>query len=62
MIWLRRGRREKLLAAERVHALMNELEAEGLASEPGLEGKGSRHPNKRDSWEPHLPSALWDNC
>jgi hypothetical protein len=30
--------------------------------EPGLRGKGSRHPNKGDSWEPCLPSALWDNC
>lgn len=41
---------------------MNELEAEGLAREPGLGGKGSRHPNKGDSWESCLPSVLWDNC
>lgn len=44
---------------------MNELEAEGLAGEPGLEGKDSRHPNKGDSWEPclvtlcALPEAEW---
>lgn len=31
---------------------MNELEAEGLASEPALGGKGSRHPNKRGPLEP----------
>lgn len=44
MTWLGRA---KTGLQECVHILMNELEAEDLTSEPGLEDKGSGHPNKR---------------
>lgn len=51
MVWLMRRAERKASAwlQECVHALVNELEAEGLANEPGLGGKGSRLPNRGDS-------------
>lgn len=51
MVWLMRRAERKASAwlQECVLALVNELEAEGLANEPGLGGKGSRLPNRGDS-------------